>query len=302
MNSIDPKDDFRLNYGSAIRYLENHELSTKQFFNERIRPEDFELVLEELLKDPVSLANTIKLNYEVSEEQRRRNIVSNIIKEGTLTILIGAKGHGKTTSVIWLAEYIHANFDKNICWFGYNPAIAKHYPYIEQTYDFKTLPENCILLFDEASIFLDSRDSMSKTSKDRLKNLPTMRHRGISIIFISQSAQSIDVKLFLLCDFIWFKPYFASSFDNRLNLPSYIHYILPQNKNENLVIDMSNQTNVVFQNGMPSTWSDELSKPFSRITNMKDARKLYDSLLMAGFEEREMRNMLEIRGINFDDI
>ena len=143
---------------------------------------------------------------------------------------------------------------------------------------------------------------MSRTSRERIKNLPTIRHRGVSIIFISQSAQSIDVGIFLLCDYVWFKPYFVSDFDQRLNMPLYLKYVLPQNPEENLIYDMNTQINFVFTNTLASYWSSELSKPFSKINNKKDATELYDKLMLAKFDEREIRSILEIRGVDFDDL
>jgi energy-coupling factor transporter ATP-binding protein EcfA2 len=293
---INPEEDKKFNPISALQYIETRRFKVEKFLDERIRKVDKEFVLREILKNPVSLANIIKYNYEMSEEQRIRHVISKIIEEGNLTIMIGAKGFGKTATATWLIEKIHEWFKKNIYWFGYNEGIEKAYPYVKQTCSLTGLEENSFLIFDEGSLAFFSREFMKREQRERIKELPTLRHRGLSLIIISQFSTSLDIDLFMLSDYIWFKPYFVSELDARLNLPKWLIYALPHNKDENLVYDMNLETVYLFKNPLPSNWNEKISKPFSIIKSKKEANTLVSKLRKLGFSEGEILDILRIRG------
>jgi len=300
---INPEDDKRLNPISALRYIELNRFKVERFLDERVRKEDRYFVLKEMLKNPVALAYIIKNNYEYDERRRIKIVVDKITREGTITVMLGAKRHGKSSTSVWLLEYIHKHYpDKKLYWIGYSEAIEKYYPYVNQTINLVEPDENSFVVFDEASLFLFSRDAMSKQSKEKIKELPTLGHRGASVLFISQSAQMVDIDIFLLCDFIWFKPFFAVDFDERLNIPTYLKYILPKNKNENLVYDMHEQFFYVFKNPLPSIWNDELSKPYSKIKTKEKAQEFLGGLLKMGFDEKTIDTILKIRGWSLEQL
>lgn len=298
---ISPEEDKRFNPISALEYLETRRFKVENFLNERIRKVDQPLVLRELLKDPVTLANIIKYNYEMSEEQRIRFVVEKIIKEGNLTIMVGAKGYGKTATSVWLMDYVHKNFDKKVYYFGYSEELEKQYPFVKQTVSLTDPEENSFLVFDEAQNFFFARSFSTREQKARILELPTVRHRGISLLLITQFSTSLDVDLFLLCDYIWFKPYFVGELDKRLNLPDWLKYTLPKNPNENLVYDMNLETIYVFKNPLPPIWNEKLSKPFSPIRDMKEAKRYINKLKDLGLTPKEIATLLRIRGIDLPE-
>jgi hypothetical protein len=293
---IDPEESKKFNPVSALEYLDSRRFKVENFLDERIRKVDKEFVLREMLSNPVSLANIIKYNYEMSEEQRVRFVVEKIIQEGNLTIMIGAKGYGKTSTATWLIEKIHEWFDKNIYWFGYNEGIEQSYPFVEQTASLTAIKENSFLIVDEGSLVWFARDFMRREQKERIKELPTLRHRGLSLLIISQFSASLDIDLFMLSDYIWFKPYFVSELDSRLNLPKWLVYTLPHNKDENLVYDMNLECIYMFKNPLPSKWNEKISKPFSLIKSRREANILVEKLRRVGFSEGEINDILRIRG------
>lgn len=299
---INPEDEKRFNVISALEYLESRRFKVDKFLNERIRKVDQDFVLRELLKNPTSLAYIIKYNYELSEQQRIRMVVEKIMKEGSLTIMIGAKGYGKTATSVWLLNYIHQNYKKNLYWFGYNEGLEKHYPFVKQTYSLTKPEDNSFLVFDEASIALFAREFSTREQKEKIKQLPTLRHRNLALLIITQFSSSVDIDLFLLCDYVWFKPYFVSELDPRLNLPKWLQFCLPYNPNENLIYDMNKECIYTFKNPLPPYWNDELSKPFSKIKSRKEALKLLDKLQEAGFSEREIETILKLRGWEIEDL
>lgn len=299
---IDPQSRKPFNKVSALKYILGRTHLVDRFLDERVREEDKDFVLKELLEDPVFLAKIIKLNYEMKEKDKINKVINEVSKEGNLTIMLGAKGYGKTATTIWLIEEIHKRFpDKNLYWFGYNPALKKAYPFVNQTISLTKAKENSVIFIDETTLYLGSRDAMSRESRERIKALPTMRHRGCAMLFITQAGQAIDVQLFMFCDMLWFKPYFVWEFDERMKIKPQLKYIMPYQKSENLVYFLNDMSTYIFRNPLPRKWNDELSKPFSILTK-KEAREYADMLFEAGFSEREVKIMLEVRGVKYDEI
>jgi hypothetical protein len=294
---IDPEEDKKFSIISALEYLENKRFKIEKFLDEKFRKVDHKFILKEMLKNPISFAYIIKYNYELNEQQRIRLVLQKITKEGSLTIMIGAKGYGKTATSIWLLEKIHSLFPNiKLYWFGYNEELEKQYPYVDQTYDLVRVEPRSFLVLDEGSLFLFARESMTKEQREKIKKLPTLRHRGLSLLIISQFSTSLDIDLFLLSDYLWFKPYFVSELDSRLNLPSYLKYCLPSNPNENLVYDLNKEVIYTFTNPLPSRWNDNLSKPSSLIKDEEEANRLIKKLKEKGFNDKEIETILRIRG------
>jgi hypothetical protein len=299
MPSMDPKEGLRLSYDSAMDFLDNHSIAVDRFLSARVRPRDHGFVLRELLRDPIAFANTIKISFKYSESQTRQLVISKICKEGTVSIMMGAKGHGKTVCAFWIIEQTHLQYpDKKIYWFGYSDAIKKHYPYVIQTFDFLELQENFILIVDESAILVNSRNSMSKGNKEKMSHLPTIRHCGGAIIFITQSGKRIDITIFEMADIIWFKPFFVFDFDDRVPLPAYLKYMMPLEKEDNMVHELETGVNYVFKSGLPSIWNDALSKPYTPIKTNEEAVKYYDDLVKAGFKKEEIITMMIVRKVN----
>ena len=286
---------------SSLEYLDTHRFKVQKFLDERFRKVDHNFILREMLKNPIGFAYVIKYNYEYPEQQRIRLVIEKIAKEGSLTIMIGAKGFGKTSTAVWLLEKIHSLFPKKkLYWFGYSEGIEEYYPYVNQTYSLTAPEDNSFLVCDEGSLAFFSRDFMTREQKARIKELPTLRHRGLSVLIISQFSTSLDVDLFLLSDYIWFKPYFVSDFDQRLNLPKWLAYCLPHQPQENLVYDMNLECIYTFKNPLPSRWNEKLSKPFSKLKSKEEALEFAGKLKKIGFSDREIFDLCRIRGFDLE--
>ena len=294
---INPEEEKKFSVVSSLLYLDEKRFKIEKFLKERFRTVDYDFILREMLKNPIALAYIVKFNYELTEQQRIRMVIDKIVKEGSLTIMIGAKGYGKTATSVWLFERIHSLYPKKrLYWFGYNEELEKQYPYVEQVYDLTKPKPNSFLVLDEGSLFLFSRDHATREQKEKIKTLPTLRHRGLGLLIISQFSTSLDIDLFLLSDYIWFKPYFVYDLDQRLNLPKWLQYCLPYKPNENLIYDMNKQIIYIFKNQLPTKWNENLSKPFAVIPDKKSARKLMNKLFEKGFSTREVETILKVRG------
>jgi len=301
MTRMDYEQDKPMKEVSALTYILGHKSLLHKFLNEKIRKKDWGKVTGELMtKSPILLANFLKINYETSESERISKIIREISKEGMLTIMLGAKRFGKTAASIWLAEQL-IRMEKKVYWFGFYPHLKKVYPEIRQVLDLRKIDDGTVI-FDETLIMMFGREAMVREIRDRVKALPTMGHRGMSIIFISQSLR-IDALIKDLADFLWFKPLFTYSiFDSGLrDVDQMVKYMLPFNKWENLVLNLHTQEPYIFSNPLPEKWDDDLSKPFSRLESRDEALEFFDKCRKA-FSEREAVLMLEQRGWKLEEL
>lgn len=300
---INPEDDKKFSRISAIEYLDTRQFKIDRFLNERFRRADYDYVLEQLMEDPISLANIIKYNYEMSEQQRINMVLNKISTSGSLSIMIGAKRNGKTGTLVWIYEELHKiNLKKGLYWFGYSEDLNEIYPFVKQVTDFVAPDSDSFLGVDETGLFLFARDAMSKSSKEKIKKLPTLGHRDLAGMFLTQSGKIGDIDLFMLADYIWFKPYFVTELDTRLRLPKWLVYCLPHNKNENMVFDLNMRCIYTFKNNLPTKWSDRLSKPYSKIPDIKSARIYLEELEKRNIDLPTIQIMLELRGWNYEDV
>ena len=300
---IDPNEDKRLDLVSAIEYLEGHWHYVEHFLDKKVREEDKIFVLRKLLRSyPVEFAQIIKVNFELTEEQKINLILNKISKPGNITLLIGAKRHGKTATSLWIAEQLHKMGIK-ILMFGFSESIAKYYPWIKQTLDLVGEP-NSVLIYDEALLTLRGSRSMSKEVQERIDMIPTVGHRDMALIFLSQSF-SVAPEIIRQTDYFWFKPIPGTNFEfakERVSLSSVLKWFLPYHKWENLVYDLHDDLLYFFNNPLPSKWNDELSKTYSKIKSPEMAARYFNMLIDAGFSEREAERLLKVRGWDVTDI
>lgn len=120
----------------------------------------------------------------------------------SVTIRTGKMGHGKTLNAI--KEIDNQAFTENrIVYYhnidGLQPEMLK-----AQWYEFDTphewykLPDNAIIVIDEAQRFFGVRDPRSEVPL-YISQLETIRHQGHEIVFITQDHRFLDVNIRRLC-------------------------------------------------------------------------------------------------------
>ena len=284
---------------TALDYIEGHQGVISRFLNEKIRKRDQDYVLKNLLEFPTFFANLVKMNYEMPEEKRIQKIFDKILNEGMITIILGGKRQGKTAVTTWLMEQLESyGKGKKIYWYGFSPVMAKYFPKVIQTMNLKEL-EDGVLIYDETMLTFLGRDAMTADAKDKVKMLPTIGHRNMSIIFLTQTTR-IDAIILNLANSFWFKPYSSLDFDKerggQKKLFYLLRYFLPKQKFENTFFDMDTNETYMFKNPLPQRWDDALSKPFSLIKNKKEAKKFYQMMVDAKLSDREIKIFLSQRG------
>ena len=301
----DYEDSKPFNWTSALSYIKGHQSEAYQFLHERIKRKDWEFVLREIIsKNPVLFANILKLNFQYTENQRMKLVIDEIAHEGMFTLIIGAKRHGKTATAFFIIEELLKRGVK-VFWFGYYPELQEIYPEIEQVLDISKI-ENGVLFYDETLVSVLSRDAMRSENKEKMKILPTMGHRNISIVWLSQSMR-IDAIIRDLIDFLWFKPLFSFEvFKSGLTgLDGTTKFMIPSQKPDNFIINLHTQEAYMFRNPLTERWkknTNALSKPFSLIKKKKDAVDYSDKLYEAGFSSREVDTFLKQRGWSLDEV
>lgn len=291
-----------LRFDSASIYIEGYDHLAFSFLNERVRNEDQERAMEELMQEPVVFANMLKNNNEITPGQRKDNAINLVATPGNVTVMIGAKRHGKTATVFWMIEYL---LRKKIWvyWYGFSKAIERKYPDVIQTFDLKKV-RNGVLFVDEAAVFTSARNAMTNDQKEKVSQIFTCGHSDYSVVYVSQTFR-IDITILNTMDVLWFKPFFQMDFDREEAQDKFsktYEYLRPVNKRENLVINCQENNSWFFENDLPRRWDDTLSKPFARIEEEDEAIRYLQMLIEAGMSQRESKMWMLQRGWNLDNL
>ena len=285
---------------SGLDYIMGHNGALNQFLS-RFRKADQSMISYMFAQmDPAILATILRSNYESTGSLKEEELIRKVSIEGTFSIMLGLPGAGKTGSGTWLTELLLAR-GYNVYWFGYSPALEKAYPKVVQTFDLKNI-ENGVLFYDEVLLTLFGRSAMNKEVKERVLNFPYIRHHGVAVVMMSQTEQ-FDVTLRNLITYIWFKPFVISSmFERNLHFKPYVRYLIPQEKTDNLLYNISTNECMIFKNPLPTRWSDELSKAFAPLKDLDDAKRYAKMLQQAGVSDRELPMFLSQRNVKLEDV
>ncbi|MBS3815909.1 MAG: AAA family ATPase [Hadesarchaea archaeon] len=124
-------------------------------------------------------------------------------KYGLLTLIIGKRGSGKTALGMKLLSWYKHNTDRKCYGIGYMEADLPRW--IKKTEDIETIPNNSVVLIDEAAILFFSRESMKSMNKTLSKIMSVARHKNLSLILITQSSAMVDLNVLRLVDVLLFK-------------------------------------------------------------------------------------------------
>lgn len=281
---------------SGMSYILRHGRSLNMFL-ERFRKSDGAFIATQFLRDePALLATLLKNNYESSEGFREEQIIRTLAIEGTFTICLGLPGAGKTCGGVWLSEKLLER-GYNVYWFGYSPALAKAYPKIIQTFNLREI-ENGVLFYDEVLLTLFGRNAATKEVKERVLNFPYIRHHGMAVIMFSQTEQ-FDITLRNMLTYIWFKPFVISGmFERTMRFKPWVKYLIPQEKHENLLYNVSSNEAMIFKNPLPNRWSNEISKSMAPIKDPDEARTYARLLEEAGISQNDLTAFLSQRNVS----
>jgi len=186
-------------------------------------------------------------------------------KYGKIGIILGARGSGKSALGIRILENLNAS-EKKVYAMGFRKdRLPKWISPVESVQE---ISNNSFLLADESGIKFSSRSSMSSTNKLLSELLFISRHKNISIIFIAQNSSNIEINTLRQADYLLLKPSSLLQLDfERKKIKEIYKEVSEQFKKHNgkgTTYIYSDIYRGFVENFLPSFWTEDLSKSFSR--------------------------------------
>lgn len=231
---------------------------------------------------------------QISEEERFRKMCTDLNKtDGFICVVIGEKETGKTALAYTIAEYLHSNFKRKIWWLGPPTTLP---PFVEgQTISMNAIPENTIVIYDEASLHASSRTSMKKEQVEETRKLAVTRHTSRNYIVITQSAAIIDLNFLRQATCLLFtSPFFLHIRRERLVINRQLNYFMPKQKGEALYFDSHSLLEIKVD--LPKWWHTKYSKPYHRFTSDAEVYRYLLALLKDTQDTEMLQDYLDMRG------
>lgn len=144
-----------------------------------------------------------------SDEEGFEEFARDLHEDSLLLVILGRRGSGKTALAHSIAQEMATHQGKRIVTLNEPKPIRG----IENYSSLDEVPQESIVIADEAGIHFSGRSASSSKNKDFLNALRISRHRGISVIIVSQDSGSVDVGLLRLADYLIMKRITQSMFD-----------------------------------------------------------------------------------------
>ncbi len=157
-------------------------------------------VVAELREEEKKFEELLRLEGHILNEEQWPLAFIDIFEEsGRSVVIIGRKGSGKTALGLRTGEIASERFDREVVVFDIEGTPFK------SIHKVREIPRGAFVIVDEAELYFHSRRAMATENVDMGNLLSIARHKGITLIFISQAAAFIDINLLQLADYIWIK-------------------------------------------------------------------------------------------------
>jgi archaellum biogenesis ATPase FlaH len=124
-------------------------------------------------------------------------------KYGLIMLIAGKRGSGKTAlGMQFLAWFNHVA--RRRC-YGIGYDAAKLPRWIKKVRSIEEIPNDSVVLIDEAAIMFFSREAMTSMNKMLTKLMAIARHKNLSMALITQSSALIEINVLRLADVLLFK-------------------------------------------------------------------------------------------------
>jgi hypothetical protein len=257
-----------------IPYIEKNFMPSRSIFEY-----EYNLMNKNLL-----FAKSVIEDNEMSDEEKRIELINEVrYGKSKIIMVVGSRGSGKTANALWLGEKQHEEGGHNIIYYVGTPEYSNLYPkWIKFVPTLEELPNNCFALVDEAAIRYNARDFASTENKELSKRLTILRHKGISLIIITQNIQLVEINIDRLADVIIYK--MGTTYGIRKkNIGEQSHEMMqqkmmiinrlrPKTKEDVMVEYLSGHNSIFrkFTNPLPSFWDDnKISKSFQHYSSTK---------------------------------
>jgi len=186
-------------------------------------------------------------------------------KESVVGIIIGSRGSGKSAIGMKLIENIHSKSKKKIHAMGFE---EKELPsWIKKVNNANEIVNDSWILIDEGGILFSSRKSMSHANQLLSELILIARHKGLSILFISQNSSNLDVNILRQADFLILRQPSLLQLEFERDV---VRKLYEKNKEDferrraekGLSLIYSNEFLGLTSNPLPSFWTKKLSTSF----------------------------------------
>jgi len=184
-------------------------------------------------------------------------------KKSTIGLILGARGTGKSALGLRILENVAARTSKKAYAMGFKSLPS----WISMVSRLEDVSPDSFLIIDESGITFSSRNFMKELNKFLSNLLLVSRHKDLSVLFITQNSSNIEINIIRQIDYLLLKP--SSLLQNEFERKK-ISNIYKENAE-----DFSKYKNVkgltyvysasyagFISNGLPSFWTENISKSF----------------------------------------
>jgi hypothetical protein len=258
-------------YGSAVYWINGHYLTLRRYLNDFYPIYDWNIIKHFFVKNPIQ-AKVILDDYNSTNESKQKKVME-IVREGKSKIIYicGGRGWGKSCLAFWIAEKIH--YSQNpIPIYVVGEGVIKKFPeWVKYKDRIQDVPNGVFVILDEASIRYNAREYFKEANILLGKMLAIARHKDLSIIFITQHINLMDINITRLRDMIIWKKmnsyYFGEKGGGRASRADKFWdkvrmNMAPRSKEETLLEYPAEKRFIHFRNEKPTFWTEEMSRSF----------------------------------------
>ena len=146
------------------------------------------------VENPSPSTKAVPIPHEVRQTNFKENPWADILPEGSVTLILGKPGSGKSALGYYLLERLHY---QTRCYVVGLPKTAHQHlpPWLGVVDRLEEAPLDATLLVDEGALQFSARVSASEKNRRLLGAISLARQRNQIIIFISQEASYIDINI-----------------------------------------------------------------------------------------------------------
>ncbi|MFT4309612.1 MAG: zonular occludens toxin domain-containing protein [Candidatus Woesearchaeota archaeon] len=213
--------------------------------------------------EPLLLIESYKGKLDEFEKEFFKN-------ESTIGIIIGSRGSGKSALGMKLSENMYARKKRRVYAMGFEEKTLPSW--INNTIDTSEIKNDSLILIDEGGILFSSRKSMSQANKLLSELMLIARHKGLSIIFISQNSSNLDVNILRQADYLMLRhpSLLQLEFERDTVKKLYEEYkggFEKRKDDKGLTLVYSGQFIGFASNSLPSFWTKKMSTSFRKNNN-----------------------------------
>ena len=195
--------------------------------------------------------------------------LESLVTRSCRIVILGSQGYGKSALGHALLEYLHHKTGRSAILYAPLVLNAKLLPnWLRIVDDWDSIPENALVLVDEAALMLNSRNPGCRANRDFTELSAISRHKNLSLIFVSQSSRSLDINAMSMGDLeiIFKKPPMFAGINERKEMKDLskmakkvLDKIDTKVLREYSVVFPSSYEPMLMKSGLSSYWSEQVS-------------------------------------------